>query len=73
MRRGVLRRNERVRVKRGTETVYEGVIASLKRFQEDAREVREGYECGVGIKGFKDYHVGDILVCYTIEKTQVEG
>ncbi len=73
VRRGVLRRNERVRVKRGTETVYEGVIASLKRFQEDAREVREGYECGVGIKGFKDYHVGDILVCYTIEKTQVEG
>ncbi len=73
VRRGVLRRNERVRVKRGTETVYEGVIASLKRFQEDAREVREGYECGVGIKGFKDYHVGDVLVCYTIEKTQVEG
>ncbi len=72
VRRGVLRRNERVRVKRGTETVYEGVIASLKRFQEDAREVREGYECGVGIRGFKDYHVGDILVCFTVEKVQPE-
>ncbi len=68
VRRGVLRRGERVRVKRGTEVVYEGTIASLKRFQEDVKEVREGYECGVGIKGFKDYHVGDILICFTVER-----
>ncbi len=73
VRRGVLRRNAQVRVKRGTEVVYEGTIASLRRYQEDVREVREGFECGVGIKGFRDYHVGDVLVCYTIEKVEPQG
>ncbi len=69
VRRGVIRRNGRIRVLRGDEKVFDGEIGSLKRFQEDVREVREGYEFGIGLKGFKDYQVGDRLVCYTIEET----
>ncbi len=68
VRRGVLRRGARVRVIRGEQVLFEGEIASLKRFQEDVKEVKEGYECGVGIKGFKDYKEGDILYCFTVER-----
>ncbi|NPA31578.1 MAG: translation initiation factor IF-2 [Chloroflexi bacterium] len=67
VRRGVFRRNARVRVLRGDTVVFDGEIGSLKRFQEDVREVREGYEFGLGLKGFKDFQVGDRLICYTIE------
>ncbi len=67
VRRGVIRRNARIRVLRGDEQVFDGEIGSLKRFQEDVREVREGYEFGIGLKGFKDFQVGDRLVCYTVE------
>ncbi len=64
---GVIRRNARIRVLRGDRVVFDGEIGSLKRFQEDVREVREGFEFGIGLKGFKDFQVGDRLVCYTIE------
>ncbi len=67
VRRGVIRRNGRIRVLRGDEVVFDGEIGSLKRFQEDVREVREGFEFGIGLKNFKDFQVGDRLVCYTIE------
>jgi len=67
VRRGVIRRNARIRVVRDHQTVFDGEIGSLRRFQEDVREVREGYEFGIGLKGFKDFQVGDRLVCYTIE------
>ena len=67
VRRGVIRRNARIRVVREGEMIFDGEIGSLKRFQEDVREVREGYECGIGLKGFKNFRVGDRLVCYTIE------
>ena len=45
--------------------VYDGEIASLKRFKDDVREVREGYECGIGIANFNDIKVGDVIECYT--------
>ncbi|NPA26783.1 MAG: translation initiation factor IF-2 [Chloroflexi bacterium] len=72
VRRGVIRRNARVRVMRGDQVLYDGEIASLKRFKDDVREVREGFECGIGIKGFKNFQPGDRLVCYTLEERKPE-
>lgn len=58
----------RVRVLRRKDLVYEGVIQSMRRFQDEVNEVRAGLECGIRIEGFGDYEPGDILECYTIEK-----
>jgi translation initiation factor IF-2 len=68
---GELRRNAKARVLRGEETIYEGEFASLKRHQEDVREVREGFECGLGMKGFNDFEEGDTIECYTIEEVEL--
>jgi translation initiation factor IF-2 len=66
---GELRRNAKVRLYRGVDIVYEGDMGSLRHEKEDVREVRQGYECGVGFKSFNDIQVGDQLVCYTVEKS----
>src|SRR5918911_730930 len=58
---GEISRNNRVRVVRDGAVVYEGNIASLKRFKDDVRSVREGFECGVGIENFNDVKEGDVL------------
>ena len=47
---------------------YEGKISSLKRFKDDASEVKEGFECGVGIENYNDIKVGDTIEAYTTEK-----
>jgi translation initiation factor IF-2 len=65
---GELRRNGRVRVVRGGQTIHEDNIASLKREKEDVHEVRQGYDCGVGMKGFVDFTPGDILECFVLER-----
>ena len=64
---GELRRNAKVRLFRGTDLVYEGEMGSLRIGKEDVREVKQGYECGVGFKSFNDIQVGDQLVCYILE------
>jgi translation initiation factor IF-2 len=61
---GVITRNANVRVLRDDVVVHEGKIASLKRFQEDAREVQEGFECGILLDGFNDVKDGDVLEAY---------
>jgi len=66
---GEIRRNGKVRLKRGADIVFEGDIASLKHEKEDVREVRSGFECGIGLKNFNDMAVSDVLECYTSEKT----
>ncbi|HAY77945.1 MAG TPA: translation initiation factor IF-2 [Gemmatimonadetes bacterium] len=48
--------------------VYDGEISSLKRFKDDAKEVREGFECGIGIANFNDIKVGDIIEAYSVEE-----
>lgn len=68
---GELRRNGRMRVLRNKVKIYEGETSSLKHLQDDAREVRTGYECGVGIRGFSEFMVGDILECFILEKVVV--
>jgi translation initiation factor IF-2 len=62
--RGVVTRNAQVRVLRDDVVVYEGRIASLKRFQDDVREVQEGFECGILLDGFNDVKEGDVLEAY---------
>lgn len=68
---GELRRNAHMRVLRHGSVEYEGTPSSLKHLQDDVREVRAGFECGVAFKGFNDYQVGDILEAYTVEKVPV--
>jgi len=67
---GELRRNAKVRLLRGDDIVYEGDMGSLRHEKEDVREVRQGYECGVGFKNFSDIQVGDQVVCYVVEKAE---
>jgi translation initiation factor IF-2 len=65
---GEIRRNARMRVLRAKEIIHEGSVTSLKHLQEDVREVRSGFECGIGVKGFEEFKPGDILECFYIEK-----
>ncbi|MGI6781675.1 MAG: translation initiation factor IF-2 [Acholeplasmataceae bacterium] len=58
---GVIERDSLVRVIRDSIVVYEGKLSSLKRFKDDARSVRQGYECGIGIHNYNDIKVGDII------------
>ena len=59
----------KVRVRRRKEVIYEGIMQSLKRFQDEVNEVRAGMECGIRIEGFSEYQIGDAIECYTVEKT----
>jgi translation initiation factor IF-2 len=59
----------KVRVRRKKDVIYEGVTQSLRRFQDEANEVRAGMECGIRIEGFGDFEVGDVIECYSVEKT----
>ncbi|MGB9824767.1 MAG: translation initiation factor IF-2 [Candidatus Hydrothermia bacterium] len=65
---GEIKRNANVRVLREGDVIFSGKIASLKRFQEDVREVQAGYECGIKIEGFDKLKEGDIIECYNIEQ-----
>jgi translation initiation factor IF-2 len=67
---GELRRNGKVRMKRGSDIVFEGEMASLKHEKDEVREVRTGFECGVGFKNFHDIEQGDIIECYVLEKSE---
>lgn len=64
IRRGEARRNAKARIIRDGSTLHDGPVSSLKRFAEDVREVRKGYECGVGVAGFNDFQVGDVIQFY---------
>jgi len=66
---GKVTRNVSVRVHRGKEVLADSTVTSLKRFKDDAREVAAGYECGVGVKDFNDFQVGDTLEFYRMEKS----
>ena len=66
---GELRRGARVRLYRGTDMVYEGDLSSLRHEKEDVKEIRQGFECGVGFKSFNDIQPGDQLVCYIVENS----
>lgn len=65
---GVLKRDGQVRVLRDGAIIYTSKLSSLKRFKDDASEVRTGFECGVGIANFNDVKVGDVLECFQVTK-----
>jgi translation initiation factor IF-2 len=67
---GTIHRGASVRVKRRNEIIQESTVSSLRRFKDDVREVATGYECGVGVKDFNEYEVGDILEFFHIEETR---
>jgi translation initiation factor IF-2 len=69
---GKLVRNGKVRVIRDGVVIYEGTIASLKRFKDDVREVAQGHECGVGLDKFNDIKREDVLEVYTFEEVRKE-
>ena len=66
---GEIRRNGKARLYRAHDIVFQGEIASLKHEKDDVREIRNGFECGIGLKNFNDIAVGDMLECYVLEKT----
>jgi translation initiation factor IF-2 len=66
---GEIRRHGKIRIKRGKDIIYEGEVGSLKHEKEDAREIRQGFECGIGLKNFNDIQVGDVIECFLLEKT----
>ena len=65
---GTVRRNARARLIRDGIVTWEGGIASLRRFKDDASEVRSGFECGIGLENFNDIKVGDQIEAYVVEK-----
>ena len=67
---GKITRNSKVRVLRDNVIIYEGELASLKRFKDDVREVAAGYECGLRIENYNDIKEGDIIEAFAIEKVQ---
>jgi len=70
---GIVRRGARVRVVRDGTVIYETSIAQLKRFKDDAREVAEGFECGILLDGFNDVKEGDVLEVYETREVERTG
>jgi translation initiation factor IF-2 len=69
---GSIRRDSQIRVLREREVVHTGRIDALKRFKNDASEVKNGVECGISLVNFNDIHVGDVLEAFTMERQAVE-
>ena len=65
---GILKRDAQVRVVRDGTVIYTSKLSSLKRFKDDASEVRTGFECGAGVANFNDIKVGDVLECFSVTK-----
>jgi translation initiation factor IF-2 len=65
---GIMHRKQRARVLRDGQAVYDGGFETLRRFQDEVPEVRNGLECGIKLSGFSDYEEGDVIECYELEK-----
>jgi len=67
---GKINRNSRARVRRKKDAVYEGKIEMLKRFKDDANEVRAGLECGIKLDDFNGYEIGDVIEVFEVQKVR---
>jgi translation initiation factor IF-2 len=67
---GVIKRSAHLRLWRQDKKIFEGKLASLRRFKDDVKEVAQGYECGIGIDGFSGLMAGDVIEAYEIEETR---
>ncbi|MGH7099043.1 MAG: translation initiation factor IF-2, partial [Stellaceae bacterium] len=65
---GTVRRGARVRLLRDNVVIHEGTLKTLKRFKDEVREVREGYECGMAFENYQDVQVGDTIECFEVEE-----
>ncbi|CAL4323211.1 translation initiation factor IF-2 [Buchnera aphidicola] len=67
---GIIKRNHPVRILRNNIVIYEGELESLRRFKEDVNEIRNGMECGIGIKNYNDIRIGDIIEVFEVKECQ---
>jgi translation initiation factor IF-2 len=65
---GVVRRGAKVRLLRDNVVIHEGALKTLKRFKEEVREVREGYECGMAFENYENIQQGDVIECFEVEE-----
>ena len=65
---GMIRRGARVRLLRDNVVIHEGSLKTLRRFKEEVREVREGFECGAGFENYQDLQIGDFIECFEIRE-----
>jgi translation initiation factor IF-2 len=65
---GTIGRSGKACVVRGGEVIFEGKISTLKRFKDDVKEVRAGYECGIKVDGYDAYEEGDSIECFEVEE-----
>jgi translation initiation factor IF-2 len=68
VRNGVITRGSKVRFLREGTVIWNGAISSLKRFKDDVREVREGFECGIGLENYQDLKAGDVIETYEVRE-----
>jgi len=67
---GEMHRDDKVRIVRDGTVIYEGTLASMRRFKDDVKTVKAGYECGLGVEGFQDLKVGDTIEGYIIKEVE---
>ncbi len=67
---GEMHRDDKVRIVRDGTVIYEGTLASMRRFKDDVKSVKSGYECGLGVEGFQDLKVGDTIEGYIIKEVE---
>ncbi|MGC6455437.1 MAG: translation initiation factor IF-2 [Coraliomargaritaceae bacterium] len=67
---GTINRSKIARLIRGGEVMHESAVDTLRRFKDDVKEVRAGYECGINVEGYNDYQEGDIIECFAIEESR---
>ena len=67
---GFIRRGARLRLLRDDVVIHDGALGSLRRFKDDAKEVREGFECGIGVDSFSDIRQGDVIEAYEVEEVE---
>ncbi len=65
---GLIRRSARARLLRDNVVIHDGRLGSLRRFKEDVREVKEGYDCGMSFENYQDVQQGDVIECYEVEE-----
>jgi translation initiation factor IF-2 len=70
---GSISRNHQVRLLRNSVVIWEGKLASLRRFKDDVRTVEKGYECGMNLDGFNDIKIGDVIETYMMEEVREES
>lgn len=72
VRDGELKRNATVKVMRGGQKLFEGKVSSLKHEKDDVREVKQGFECGIGVDGFESFRPGDVIEFYVKQQKEVD-